>query len=117
MKTHSQNPPPERTGNQYLKHFLVRGTQYYDLLKAWDQLRIGQELTLKPEPDNPFDHHAIQIWHGEHMLGYVPRSENRHMSKLLNAGWQPYEVLVQSLYADRPIVERLEVCVRVVNNR
>jgi hypothetical protein len=36
------------------------------------------------------------------------------MAKLLNAGWNPYELLVQGLYEQQPMNERLEVCIRVL---
>ncbi|GAB5538667.1 MAG: hypothetical protein Salg2KO_07700 [Salibacteraceae bacterium] len=48
------------------------------------------------------------------MLGYIPRCENRHMAKLLNAGWEPYQVLIQGLYPKREMAERIEICVKVV---
>ncbi len=109
------HPMKKKNRKAYLTHFHVAGTQYYDLLEAWKDLKVGAELKLVTEPENRYDRHAVQVWHQEFMLGYIPRSENRHMAKLLNAGWNPYKVLIQGLYEENSMSERLEVCVRILN--
>jgi hypothetical protein len=50
-------------------------------------------------------------------LGYIPRSENRHIAKILNAGLNPYEARIQSLYQDNPMFERIEICLKVKKNK
>jgi hypothetical protein len=35
-------------------------------------LKLGTELDLFPEPDNPHDDHAVAIKHSGHHLGYIP---------------------------------------------
>jgi hypothetical protein len=107
-----QKHDPNR--KSYLANLFVAGLQYYDALEVWAELKIGTKLTLEPEPTNPYDRHAIRVLHNGRMLGYLPRNENRHMAKLLNAGWNPYELLVQGLYEQQPMNERLEVCIRVL---
>jgi hypothetical protein len=50
--------------------------QFHEGKRLWDQLKVGDPLTLVREPDNPHDARAVRVqWNG-HMLGYVPRAEN-----------------------------------------
>ncbi|TVQ98100.1 MAG: HIRAN protein [Desulfovibrionales bacterium] len=66
-----------------LNRFAVAGLQYHEAPALLHHLAPGQPLTLAAEPDNPFDHFAVRIdLHGR-KLGYVPRSDNRHISRLL----------------------------------
>lgn len=100
----------------YLFNCFVAGVQYYDALEAWAELSVGTELHLEPEPDNRYDRHAVKLMLGDKQIGYIPRSENRHMAKLLNAGWEPYDVRIQSIFNERDMAERIEICVRVIPN-
>jgi hypothetical protein len=49
-------------------------------------LAPGQTRTLIAEPDHPPDHYAGDIRAGETKIGYVPRTENKHISRLLRKG-------------------------------
>jgi hypothetical protein len=97
----------------YLHHYYVAGLQYYDALHVWNQLSIGTELELKVEPENKYDRHAVALFLKNAKLGYLPRSENRHIAKILKAGWKPYEVRIQSIHNNRDMHERLEICIRI----
>ncbi|MEO8163884.1 MAG: HIRAN domain-containing protein [Betaproteobacteria bacterium] len=64
----------------------VAGFQFHDGRQLWNQLRVGDALTLVREPDNPHDARAVRIeWNG-HMLGYVPRAENEAVARQLDRG-------------------------------
>lgn len=45
-------------------HFPIKGTYYYAAELAIENALIqpNTQLKLKPEPDNPYDKHAVQIW-------------------------------------------------------
>ena len=65
----------------------VAGTAYYDAEAAADRLRPGQRLTLRRQPENRYDTHAIEILGPEgHKLGYVPRRRNEMPARLMDAG-------------------------------
>jgi len=49
-------------------------------------LRPGDILTLRREPRNPYDSFAVEIIRGDIKLGYVPRTDNIHISRLLGQG-------------------------------
>ena len=64
----------------------LAGFQYHAAGELWAQLRVGDALTLKREADNTHDHNAVRVeWQG-HMLGYLPRAENRAVAAAMDAG-------------------------------
>jgi hypothetical protein len=66
--------------------FAVAGFPYYHGPAMLPDLHCGEALALVPEPDNPHDADAIRIEaRGQH-IGYVPRSENGPMMRLLRQG-------------------------------
>ncbi len=66
-----------------LNRFSIAGFQYYHGPTLLHRLRPGHPLTLAAEPDNPHDGCAVRIELEGRKLGYVPRSDNRHISRLL----------------------------------
>lgn len=82
-----------------LGRFVVAGFQYHDGLAVVRRLRPGQKLQLVPEPANRHDPYAVAIiTRRGHMLGYVPRTENRAIHRLLSQG----EQIVCRITAVRP---------------
>ncbi len=66
-----------------LNRFTIAGFQYHDGPTLLHRLSPSQTLALVAEPDNPFDPFAVRIDYQGRKLGYVPRSDNRHISRLL----------------------------------
>ena len=64
----------------------IAGFTYHDGLDVIDQLKLGTTVTLKSEPDNPFDANAVAIYYEDTMLGYIPRVANYKVSQLLYFG-------------------------------
>lgn len=79
----------------HYKNFSVAGFSYYEGVMVFNKLKIGTELELKAEPDNKYDPLAVAIYSGSHKLGYVPRSSNYSLAKLLEAGYNLFETRVQ----------------------
>lgn len=64
----------------------LAGFQYHAGKQLWPQMRVGDQLVLVREPDNPHDARAVRVeWHG-HKIGYVPRRENGDVARLLDRG-------------------------------
>jgi hypothetical protein len=64
----------------------LAGFRYAEAGALWPLLRVGDELTLAREPDNPHDAGAVRVeWRG-HKLGYVPRRENAAVARGLDRG-------------------------------
>ncbi len=64
----------------------LAGFQYHAGAALWDQLRVGDRLTLAREPDNPHDPRAVRVnWQGR-QLGYLPRAENEAVAAAMDRG-------------------------------
>ena len=88
----------------------LAGSQYYAASKVWNDIRVGDRLTLIREPENRHDRHAIRVeWNG-HKLGYVPRAENRAAAQALDAG-ETLEARVTRLREDPDPWKRIEFAV------
>jgi hypothetical protein len=69
-----------------VQHSPLAGFQYYDGKSLWNEIKVGDQLTLAREPDNPHDTNAVRIdWNGR-KLGYVPRRENAHLARQMDRG-------------------------------
>ncbi|MEO9884691.1 MAG: HIRAN domain-containing protein [Balneola sp.] len=65
----------------------VAGFVYYDGETCIHQLKKGDELILKAEPENPHDGKAVEIYFKNKKLGYIPRYNNEASSKFLQEGY------------------------------
>jgi hypothetical protein len=64
----------------------LAGYRYAAAPEVWPLLRVGDELELSREPDNPQDANAVRVdWRGR-KLGYVPRSANAALAWGLDRG-------------------------------
>ena len=76
----------------------LAGSQFHALPDVVSQIRVGDALILKRDPTNPHDSNAIQVlWQG-HMLGFVPRRENKAVARAMDRG----DPLVARVIALRP---------------
>lgn len=67
----------------------VAGFYYRKSHALWKNLKANQNilLSLRAEPDNPYDARAIAVdFQGEH-IGYIPRTRNRLLGTLMNSGF------------------------------
>jgi hypothetical protein len=79
----------------HFAHFPLAGFSYYEGVLAFEQLKVGTELILKPEPSNHYDKYAVEILYKDFKLGFIPRGENKQISKLLQVGVDCFEARVQ----------------------
>jgi hypothetical protein len=64
----------------------LAGFRYHAAAEVWQELRVGDALELRREPDNPHDANAVSVsWRGR-KLGYLPRRENAAPSWGLDRG-------------------------------
>lgn len=84
-----------RPVKEHLCHFDIAGFTYYDGPEAFEKLKIGTRLHLKIEKENKFDARAVALYFDNFKLGFVPRSENRIIYKLLTIGFTGLECKIQ----------------------
>ena len=64
-----------------LNEFYIAGAWYYN--RDFDASHVSS-LTLKREPTNPYDTNAIEVYYKEFKLGYIPRTENKLIAKMMD---------------------------------
>ena len=65
----------------------VAGTTYIEDESVFDEIREGDKLVLKREPENRFDENAILVLDGKNRkLGYIPEKDNIVFARLMDAG-------------------------------
>ena len=76
------------------KHFMschLAARQYYDADLVFEYLRVGKEVRLEREMDNPHDPNAVQVIFNkdgeDYLLGYIPRDDNHAIADFLEMGW------------------------------
>ncbi|MBI4207004.1 MAG: HIRAN domain-containing protein [Betaproteobacteria bacterium] len=76
----------DATARIVVQHSFLAGFRYYEGRSLWEDMRVGDPLTLVREPGNPHDPYAVRVeWRG-HTLGYVPRRENGHLARQMGHG-------------------------------
>lgn len=101
---------------EHFTSFSIAGFTYYDGVFAFNQLKIGVQVRLVVEPTNQFDKNAVAIYVDENKLGYIPRSCNREVSKVLNAGYNIFSAFIQGVYPDAIPEEQVKVVVFINRN-
>ncbi len=76
----------EPSARLLLNRFSIAGFQYYKGPSLISRLRPIDRLRLTREPRNRYDSFAVEIHLGNSKLGYVPRSDKKHISRLLEQG-------------------------------
>ena len=78
--------PAETAVHMVVRNSPLAGFRYNDGRRVWDEMRVGDALGVIREPENAFDAAAIRLeWQG-HKIGYVPRSENSALARVLDSG-------------------------------
>lgn len=85
----------------------LAGSQFYAVAKVWNEIRIGDRLTLTREPDNRHDRNAVRVDWKDQQLGYIPRKENRAVARALDEG-ERLEARVTTLRDDPDPWQRVE---------
>lgn len=100
---------------EHLSNFNLAGFTYYDGPFCFKKLKIGKKLKLVLEPNNPYDSNAVAIYYKEHKLGFIPKTENKFPSKLLRAGLNCLEAVVQRKDAAEHPENQIQIVLYLVN--
>jgi hypothetical protein len=77
------------------KSFKIAGIEYYEAFRVLEKLKPGVLLKLVPDEKNIYDEDAVCVYFQDTMLGYVPKTANYSISRILKAGWNIFEAYVQ----------------------
>ncbi|GAB3025893.1 HIRAN domain-containing protein [Niabella terrae] len=102
---------------EHLAHFDIAGFTYYDGPQAFNNLRIGTQLQLSYDRKNEYDPRAIMISFKNYKLGYVPRTENRILFKLISVGLGRHlESRIQRVSVDSHPEHQIQVVVHLLGS-
>ena len=100
--------------DRHFANFHIAGFTYYSGVDVFENLKIGRELQLKAEAENPFDPNAVAIYYQDEQLGYVPREENALIRKFLNLGYADlFEVKISQIVPEAHPEKQIRVVVRI----
>ena len=78
----------------------LAGFQHHAGPALFALMNVGDRLTLRREPDNPYDAKAVRVeWHGT-QIGYAPRADNVDLARLMDRG-TPVEARILHLQKSR----------------
>lgn len=101
---------------EHLANFNIAGFTFYEGATCFAQLKIGKKLRLIHEESNGFDPRAVAIYFKNKKLGFVPRSDNRIIYKLLKVGLNCIETRIQMVDGTNHPEAQVRVVVYLINN-
>ncbi len=102
---------------KHFDHFNIAGFAYYEGAIAFNDLKIGTKLKLKPEKKNRYDENAVAIYYKNRKLGFVPAANNKPIATILNAGHNIFEVRIQQIFAEAHLNQQMQVVVFVLKQK
>lgn len=108
--------------NIYFKDCHLAGRKYHEADIVWDQLKVGTQLNLVAEPDNPTDHYAVGVtFHSadgeDYLLGYIPRGENQQLSAFLQMGWtEIFECRISKINEETHPENQVQLTIKIKKN-
>lgn len=110
------------------KECQIAGITFHDLSDIWDELYVGAELALIRQRDNEHDQYAIAValaddygddpddFDFDLILGYVPRTENEELAKMMDMGWdEAFECELSQVEGSNPYKGSLYMRIYVVS--
>ncbi len=105
-----------RQGREVLiNQFSIAGFQYYKGPAMLPLMKVGERVSLEAEPTNAHDAFAVKIFYRGRHIGYVPRSDNRHISRLLR-NRVPLIGHIAGIQPDAPTWQQVQVRVWLLQN-
>ena len=111
---------------KFYKECHLAARMYYDANEVWSDLKVGQELQLRREPDNSYDANAVQVIFTkpdengepeEFVLGYIPRDENAELAAFLDLGWgEIFECRISSINEEAHYEQQIHITIRIKRN-
>ena len=89
-----------------LNKFSVAGFYFYDGPNILEKMKPGDLLSMKTNIDNIEDEYAVELRYEDTMVGHIPRSDNKHIFRLLEQGKE----LVCTIRETDPEAETWQMC-------
>ena len=89
-----------------LNKFSVAEFFFYEGPTFLEKMKPGDTLTMKPNAENIEDEYAVQLHFKDTMIGHIPRSDNKHIFRLIEQG----KDLVCTIREIDPDAETWQMC-------
>ena len=89
-----------------LNKFSVAGFYFYEGTNLLEKMKPGDTLKMKPNAENIEDEYAVELHFKDTMIGHIPRSDNKHIFRLLDQGKE----LVCTIRKIDPDAETWQMC-------
>ena len=99
----------------YYKSMHIAGFKYYEGAFVFSDLNVGRRLEMKADPTNQYDDNAVEFHFDGKKIGFIPRTKNYSISKLLLAGHDIFEAVVQQLSPDENPERQVRVGIFITN--
>ena len=101
----------------FLKSFYVAGFSYYQGALVFSDMKIGSRIDLIGDEDNKHDDYAVELQFKGKKIGYIPKSDNQEISKIIKSGYDIFEAVIQQLSPEEHPEHQVRVAVFVVGNQ
>ena len=92
----------------YLNSPYIAGFQYYNGPELEKLLKENDKLTLQRQVENPHDYFAVEIFYKNQKLGYLPRTDNKIVARMMDQGEQ-LKARIRSIDPDAHPFSRVKV--------
>lgn len=73
---------------------IVAGTSFRDLTNVHEKLSTEVKIEVKREVENKYDMFAVALYFEKSKIGYLPKTKNETIARLLDAGKSFYVNIV-----------------------
>ena len=92
----------------------------------WEELHVGTLLELQRDKENTYDKNAVAVVYStmdeknekeEYLLGYLPRTDNTEIAKLLEMGWTSvFECRISKINQEAHYENQIRLTIRIRQN-
>ena len=94
--------------------------------EVWEELHVGTLLELQRDKENTYDKNAVAVVYSkmdennekeEYLLGYLPRTDNTEIAKLLEMGWTSvFECRISKINQEAHYENQIRLTIRIRQN-
>lgn len=99
---------PETRKDIYLDSVCIAGFQYYKGTELEGGLKKNDVLSLIRQAGNPHDYFAVKVYYGGQKLGYLPRTDNKIISRMMDQGVK-LKAVIRSIELEAHPFKRVKV--------
>ena len=96
----------------------IAGFTYYDGINVIKELEVGSRVSIRSEPENPYDPNAVVVYLGRTKLGYLSRAKNEFISDLLYFGHGDIvEAIISKRDLEADTEHQFRIVIKIKDNR